>query len=49
MPKSANQKLKLLYLMQYLLQKSDEEHPISIQQMIDELARHDIKAERKTL
>ena len=49
MPKSANQKLKLLYLMQYLLQKSDEEHPISIQQMVDELARHDIKAERKTL
>lgn len=49
MPKSANQKLKLLYLMQYLLQKSDEKHPISIQQMIDELARHDIKAERKTL
>ena len=49
MPKSANQKLKLLYLMQYLLQKSDEEHPISIQQMVDELSRHDIKAERKTL
>lgn len=49
MPKSANQKLKLLYLMQYLLQKSDENHPLTIQQMIDELARHDIKAERKTL
>ena len=49
MPKSANQKLKLLYLMQYLLQKSDEKHPLTIQQMIDELARHDIKAERKTL
>ena len=49
MPKSANQKLKLLYLMQYLLQKSDETHPVSIQQMVDELARHDIKAERKTL
>ena len=49
MPKSANQKLKLLYLMQYLVQKSDENHPLTIQQMIDELARHDIKAERKTL
>ena len=35
--------------MQYLLHKSDETHPISIQQMVDELASHDIKAERKTL
>lgn len=49
MPKSANQKLKLLFLKQYLLQNSDENHPVSIRQMIDELARHDIKAERKTL
>lgn len=49
MPKSANQKLKLLYLMQYLLQKSNESHPVTIQQMADELTRYDIKAERKTL
>ena len=49
MPKSPNQKLKLLYLMQFLLQKSDEAHPISVQQMIDELASHDIKAERKSI
>lgn len=49
MPKSPNQKLKLLYLMQYLLQKSDEAHPISVQQMIDELSAHDIKAERKSI
>lgn len=49
MPKSANQKLKLLYLMQLLLQKSDEAHPLSVQQMTDELARYDIKVERKTL
>ena len=49
MPKSANQKLKLLYLMQFLLQKSDEAHPISVQQMIDELSAHDIKAERKSI
>lgn len=34
MPKSANQKLKLLYLMQLLLQISDEAHPLSVQQMI---------------
>ncbi len=35
--------------MQFLLQKSDETHPISVQQMIDELASHDIKAERKSI
>lgn len=49
MPKSANQKLKLLYLMQLLLQRSDEAHPLTVQQMTDELARCDIKVERKTL
>ena len=49
MPKSSNQKLKLLYLMQFLLQKSDEAHPVSTQQMIDELARNGIKAERKSI
>lgn len=49
MPKSENQKLKLLYLMQYLLQRSDEAHPVSVRQMADELERHGIKAERKSL
>lgn len=49
MVKSANQKLKLLYLMRYLLQSSDEAHPVSIQQMTDVLAAHDVKAERKSL
>ena len=49
MAKSANQKLKLLYLMRYLLQSSDEAHPVSIQQMTDALAAHDVKAERKSL
>lgn len=49
MAKSANQKLKLLYLMQYLLQRSDENHPVTVAQMIEELAAHDIKAERKSL
>ena len=49
MPRSANQKLKLLYLMQFLLQRSDEAHPLTVQQMIDELARHGIGAERKSI
>jgi len=49
MAKSPNQKKKLLVLQELLLKHSDEEHPISIKQMIEELERHDIKAERKSL
>lgn len=49
MAKSANQKLKLLYLMRYLLERSDETHPVTVAEMIAELARHDISAERKSI
>jgi len=49
MPKSANQKLKLLYLMRFLMQNTDEEHSVTINDMIAELARYDIGAERKSL
>ena len=34
MPKSANQKLKLLYLMQYLLRETDESHGVTVEDMI---------------
>ena len=49
MPKSPNQKLKLLVLKDYLLKNSDENHPVTMPQIIEELARYDIKAERKSL
>lgn len=49
MPKSANQKLKIIYLMQLLLQRTDENHRLTVQEMIDELAKHDISAERKSI
>ena len=49
MPKSSNQKLKPLYLMQMLLERSDENHPLTVQDMIDELSQHDISAERKSI
>ena len=49
MARSANQKLKCLYLRQFLLQNTDEEHPATIPQMVEYLARHDIPAERKSL
>jgi len=49
MAKSSNQKTKLLHLYQILLQKTDENNPISVQQLIDDLARADISAERKSI
>ena len=49
MPKSANQKLKILYLVQLLLQKTDENHQLTVQEMIDELASRGISAERKSI
>ena len=49
MAKSANQKLKLLYLCRYLLRRSDEDHPVTVAQMIEYLARQDIAAERKSV
>ena len=49
MPKSRNQKLKLLYLRDYLLKNSDEEHPVTIAQITEFLAKNDIEVERKTV
>lgn len=49
MPKSANQKAKLLYLMQILNERTDEEHPMSTGELIDALAQNGIEAERKSI
>ena len=49
MAKSPNQKLKLLYLVKFLMQHSDEEHPVSTAQIIEELKKNDISAERKSI
>ena len=49
MPKSSNQKLKLIYLMKILLERTDETHSITMPEIIDALAAYDISAERKSL
>lgn len=49
MPKSANQKLKLLYLKKTLEEKTDEYHALKVSQIIEELARYEISAERKSI
>ena len=47
-PKSSNQKLKLIYLMKILLERTDETHSITMPEIIDALAAYDISAECKT-
>ena len=49
MPKSSNQKLKLIYLMKILLERNDETHSIIMPEIIEALASYDISAERKSL
>lgn len=45
----ANQKLKLLYIMEVLQKKSDESHPMTAAELIEELSRYGIEAERKSI
>lgn len=49
MARSSNQKLKPLYIMRYLLQNSDEEHPVTVNQIIGYLESLGISAERKSI
>lgn len=49
MPKSSNQKAKLLYLEKIFLEYSDEEHPLSMSDIINKLEVYGIKAERKSI
>lgn len=49
MPKSANQKLKLLYLLKILEENTDENHVMSMSQLIEALQKNGISAERKSI
>ena len=49
MAKGANQKSKLLVLYQLLLERTDEENPLSTQQIIEYLEQNGIGAERKSI
>ena len=49
MAKSENQKLKILVLLDLFKSKTDEEHGVTTSDIIDYLAEHGIKAERKTV
>jgi len=49
MPKSANQKLKILHLMRILFDQTDETHMLTVGELISKLAQLGISAERKTV
>lgn len=49
MPKSENQKQKLLHIAQYLMENTDENHAVSTPQLIEYLKSQGIKAERKSI
>lgn len=49
MKTNQSQKLKLLYLMDILLKETDEDHGLSMPQIITRLQMHGITAERKSL
>ena len=49
MPRSFNQKLKILYLMKFLQEKTDREHPVSVKDIIRTMEAYGISVERKTV
>ena len=49
MPKSTNQKGKMLYILRILGEYTDENHILTADQIIDKLAEYDISVERKSI
>ena len=49
MAKQSGQKLKILYIYKLLLEKSDEENPVSTKEIINFLENYGISAERKAI
>lgn len=49
MARASAQKLKILYVLQFLYQYSDEDHPVSMKQIIEFLENRGIPAERKSV
>ena len=44
-----NQKLKLLYLAKIMQEQTDDSHMLTMPQIINELAKYDIEAQRKSI
>lgn len=49
MAKSGMQKMKILLVMKELLEKTDENHPVTVSELVLMLGRNGIAAERKSV
>ena len=49
MPRKEGQKRKLLVLLEILARETDEKHPLSVPQLVEELQEHGVVAERKSV
>lgn len=49
MAKRANQKIKILYLMKILYERTDDEHGLTLHELSEALLEYGVEAERKTL
>ena len=49
MPKNENQKLKLYYLYKIMLEKTDDNHSLTMPEILQELEKYGITAERKSI
>ena len=49
MPKGTNQKLKLYRLAQIMLENTDDEHYITMPEIMEELEKYEVTADRKTI
>ena len=49
MPKQADQKAKILYLLRILRERTDETHGLSMSELIAALAEYGITAERRSI
>ena len=49
MPKNENQKLKLYYLYKIMLEKTDDNHSLTMPEILQELGKYGITAERKSI
>ncbi len=49
MSRGTNQKFKFTYLMQIMLEKTDDDHGLTISEILEELEKYDVTAERKSI
>ena len=49
MSRGTNQKFKFTYLMQIMQEKTDDTHSLTMPQILDELEKYGVTAERKSI